>query len=259
MTDGMPLQPPPGFDWRKWVDRWDRMQCRYLVRRDERFELIARTIGETLTPVRMVLDLGCGPGSLSLRIAAALPDVDVIGIDFDPGMLLLARLRLAEPGGRVKIIAADLRDASWTDAVPTGVDAVVSATALHWMTAAELAALYRQIARVLRPGGLFLNADHVASDSPAIQQARERHREQMRRAEARGDADDWGTFWREYGRALGVDLGEINDRVPGGWQETSEAGLPHAWHLDELRAAGFSAVDCFWRSDCDAVYGGLRS
>ena len=36
-----------------------------------------------------------------------------------------------------------------------------------------------------------------------------------------------------------------------------EEGLPLAWHFDKLTESGFSSVDCFWRCDCDAIYGGI--
>ena len=49
----------------------------------------------------------------------------------------------------------DLRQPSWIEAVESPVDAVVSATALHWLTPEQLAGLYRQIAQVLRPGGIL--------------------------------------------------------------------------------------------------------
>jgi hypothetical protein len=38
----------------------------------------------------------------------------------------------------------------------------------------------------------------------------------------------------------------------------SEQGLPLKWHFEQLKTAGFEAVDCFWRLDCDAIYGGIR-
>jgi hypothetical protein len=44
--------------------------------------------------------------------------------------------------------------------------------------------------------------------------------------------------------------------IHGEWRGIEE-GLPLAWHLDALRVAGLSAVECFWRHDCDAVYGGF--
>ena len=37
-----------------------------------------------------------------------------------------------------------------------------------------------------------------------------------------------------------------------------EPGLPLAWHFAALRRARFTALDCFWRSEADAIYGGIR-
>jgi len=52
------IRPPPDLDWQCWVDSWDRMQERYLVKRAERFEIIVRLIRETRHSVEAVL----GPG-----------------------------------------------------------------------------------------------------------------------------------------------------------------------------------------------------
>ena len=50
-------------------------------------------------------------------------------------------------------------------------DAVISATALHWLSPEHLAELYRRLASVVCSGGVFLNADHVASDCHLLQAA----------------------------------------------------------------------------------------
>ncbi|MBN1641612.1 MAG: class I SAM-dependent methyltransferase [Anaerolineae bacterium] len=236
------------MDWRVWVARWDRMQARYLVRRAERFAVLAGLVRATQGPAPRIVDLGCGPGSLSEALLEALPDAEVWGVDVNESVLLLARPRLAAYGERVHVVRADLRQASWVEQVPAAVDAVVSATALHWLLPGALRTLYGQVARLLVPGGLFANADHVGSAHAAIQGAWERARE----AQVGSAPDDWSTFWRAYGAALGRDLGD------GGWEEGVEEGMPLAWHLDALRACGFASVDCFWRCDCDAIYGGVR-
>ncbi len=44
----------------------------------------------TLTGGR-ILDLGCGPADIPLRLASALPDVHVVAIDASPAMLALAQ------------------------------------------------------------------------------------------------------------------------------------------------------------------------
>ena len=38
MYNDKPLTPSRGFDWCYWVERWERMQERYLVRRTKRFD-----------------------------------------------------------------------------------------------------------------------------------------------------------------------------------------------------------------------------
>jgi SAM-dependent methyltransferase len=252
------LKLPSGFDWQHWVDRWERMQDRYLVRRSERFATITRLVSEGLSPVHRVLSLGCGPGSLMLAVLEACPGMQVYGVDFDPIILLLARERLARFGNRVGLTLADLREASWARDLPRPMDAVVSATALHWLLPDQLVVLYSQIAHLLRPGGLFVNADHVGSDDPSIQRMWERHREEMCLEEGKANADEWETFWEAYAGALGVEATQVHRSAMANWEGGVEEGMPLAWHLDKLREAGFRSVDCFWRCDCDAIYGGVK-
>jgi hypothetical protein len=117
--------------------------------------------------------------------------------------------------------------------------------------------LYNRLAEILRPGGIFLNADHVRSGSQEVQRAWEQHRQQMRDRRRDAGADDWEGFWEAYGRALNVDIRQLRKELTEPW-EGSEEGLPLQWHFEKLKAGGFEAVDCFWRLDCDAVYGGIR-
>lgn len=269
-----PWSLPPDFDWPHWVARWDQMQSYYLVRREERFALLARTVRDVAGPSPRVVDLGCGPGSLMEAVLEALPQAEVWGIDFDPAALLLARARLARYGQqRAHVALADLRSPTWMNGLPGQVDAVISATALHWLKPGPLATLYGQIAALVRPGCVFLNADHVGSDWAPLQAGWELHRAEMRAARDEhgsvvnagpGAPEPWDGFWVAYVAALGGDAtgclsAEANGRVLGGWDGGVEEGLSLAWHLDALREAGFGAVDCFWRCDCDAIYGGIKT
>jgi ubiquinone/menaquinone biosynthesis C-methylase UbiE len=245
------------IDWQHWVQRWDRMQEHYILKRADRFEIIVQIIHSTQKTVGNVLDLGCGTGSLMLQILKNFPKTNVFGIDFDPTLLPLAKQRLESFGERAKLILADLREDSWSKLVPHSINAVVSATALHWFKPEELAILYHKIAEVLRPGGIFLNADHVGSDNPLIQKVWQENQEKTRAKQSGEQADSWESFWEEYTKALGTDTREINMRVIGKWEGGIEEGLPLAWHFDKLRESGFHSVECFWRCDCDAIYGGI--
>ena len=247
----------PCLDQAHWLERWDHMQARYLVARQERFDLIVRLLRDVLGAPTRVVDLGCGTGSLMVPILEAFPGATVYGVDLDPALLILARSRLAPFGPRAQIRQADLRSPAWLEALELPLDAAVSATALHWLNSGQVAALYRALSQALRPGGLLLNADHVASGSPAIQSAWEQHRESERAALCDQTADDWDGFWQAFAQAVPPEVMQERARLLGPWQGVEE-GLPLAWHLDALRAAGFGSVDCFWRRDCDAVYGGIR-
>ena len=249
---------PHGFDWEYWVERFEKMQKRYLVRWEERFEIIVEVLKSQDNKNSLIIDLGCGTGSLTERILRASDRYEVIAIDFDPTLLVLAEARLTKYGQRVKIIQQDLRDKSWTNNIQRKVDAVISATALHWFSPEQLSELYKQIAYVLRPGGIFLNADHAASNSPTIQKTWEKHREIIRLKEKHSEGDSWSEFFEAYGKALGTNLDTIRQNIVGEWVAIEE-GLPLAWHFDRLREFGFASVDCFWRCNCDAIYGGIRA
>jgi SAM-dependent methyltransferase len=249
------MKTTENLDWQHWVDRLDRMQERYLVGRQERFGIIVQAIRAVCPQPHRILDLGCGTGSLTAAVLAAFPGCQAVGVDLDASLLLLAKHRLAQFGSRVKLLNEDLRDTGWIDKAGGGLDAAVSATALHWLSAAHLAELYRRVGAVLKPGGIFLNADHAGSERPAIQTA---WQEQKRAALVpMSDREVWSDFWRAYAAALGWDPGMMGSNVVGAW-EGVEDGMPMAWHFARLRESGFAAPECFWRFAGDAVYGALR-
>ena len=90
----------------------------------------------------LVLDLGCGPGSLSVRLLDRLPGAIVIAVDADPLLLALGRAAWADRPG-LRFADLDLRDPGWAASLGLDrpVDAVVSTTALHWLPKTALAAL----------------------------------------------------------------------------------------------------------------------
>jgi ubiquinone/menaquinone biosynthesis C-methylase UbiE len=243
-------------DWQIWIKRWDRMQDRYIPARKERFEVILRLIADTQRKVSKVLDVGCGTGSLMLFILKAFPTAEVWGVDFDPMLLALAEKRLAKFGGQARLVRADMRKRSWLGFLPAPFDAVVSATTLHWFSPPQLSRLYKQFARILRPAGIFLNADHAGSCCKRIQKDWETQRRRLTRKCEKSGYDDWDGFWHAYGRALKVDIKDFRRKLIGRWVG-SEQGLPLQWHFEKLKAAGFEAIDCFWRLDYDAIYGGI--
>ncbi len=75
---------------------------------------------------RKIVDLGCGPGAVTMMLAERWPGADVVGIDGSDDMLATARQN--DTAGRVIWRQGDIGD--WH---PTGEDLVFSNAALHWL------------------------------------------------------------------------------------------------------------------------------
>ncbi len=156
------------IDWRDWLRRWDAQQVGYVPEREARFTELFDALAALLPASFVALDFACGPGSISQRLLARFPGARAIAVDIDPVMLAIGQGALGAVDGRLRWIEADLASPDWLEAVgETQVDAVLSATALHWLSPEPLARLYRDLGRLLRPGGVFLNGDHMAFN-PAL-------------------------------------------------------------------------------------------
>ncbi|MCP5178671.1 MAG: class I SAM-dependent methyltransferase [Pseudomonadales bacterium] len=106
-----------------------------------------------------VVDLGCGTGNLSIRLAAHL---DLIGVDISANMLAIARDKLANRNAT--FVQADLLGAF--ERIPR-VDAIVSTYAVHHLTADEKSTLFRLCAATLAPGGRVVFGDLMFGSRPA--------------------------------------------------------------------------------------------
>ena len=98
-----------------------------------------------------VLDVGCGPGHLSIRLAEQ--GLDVTGLDLDPAMVERAQSNANRAGGvgRPSFVVGNASALPFPDA---SFDVVVSTFSVHhW---AEPATGIAEIGRVLRPGGRAL-------------------------------------------------------------------------------------------------------
>jgi trans-aconitate methyltransferase len=104
-------------------------------------------------PGERILDLGCGAGQLTAKIAAA--GATVIGLDLSPDMIAQARANYPQDrnASRTDVIEFRVGDAT-TFEVDEPVDAVFSNAVLHWVKNAEAA--INQVRGALRPGGRFV-------------------------------------------------------------------------------------------------------
>jgi SAM-dependent methyltransferase len=250
-------------DWAHWLKRWDAQQEGYVPEREERFTVMFDVLAQLLPPSFLALDLACGPGSLSQRLLARFPQARAIAIDMDPVMLELGRGALGTVDGRLRWVDADLALRDWVERLgETHVDAVLSTTALHWLEPEPLAEVYREVGRLLRPGGIFLNGDHLAFGPalPTLVSLSDRHLETLWTDDAfaaRGieTAEQW---WESLSAQTAISplLAQRHQRFAGKRRQRTPPGYDA--HVEALIAAGFREVGTIWQIHSSRVLMAVR-
>ena len=158
--------------------------------------------------VERFLDIGSGGGRLLNLVRSTHPAASCVALDFSPAMLEELGKQFATDAN-ITIVAHDL-----SNLLPDlgSFDAVVSSFAIHHVTHERKRTLYAEIFMLLRPGGVFLNLEHVASPTPSL------HRQFLATMDLTLETED-----------------------PSNKLLDLEVQL--AW----LRQIGFSEVDCHWK------------
>jgi hypothetical protein len=243
---------------RHWLDRWDRQQEFYMPDREERFAVIADVVEATCGPEPLVVDLGVGPGSLSVRLLDRMPGARIVGIDADPLLLGLARTAYGDRTG-LRLVDHDLRMPGWfgalhLDRMP---DAFVSTTALHWLTREELTAVYATCGAAIRDGGVLINGDHLYDGTPRLATlTRDVRERRAARAGTAGD-EDWEAWWDAVRDA--PELADLTAmRGPKGVEHRVDDVPTIDDHVVALRAGGFTEVGPVWQHGDDRVLVAIR-
>ena len=103
-----------------------------------------------------ICDMGCGPGHVARHLHEA--GADVFGLDLSAGMLAEARRLNPDISFRQgNMLALDLADASFAG--------IVAFYAIVHLPHEALPQAFREMARVLKPGGLLLLAFHIGDET----------------------------------------------------------------------------------------------
>jgi ubiquinone/menaquinone biosynthesis C-methylase UbiE len=124
---------------------------------------LARAItGKDQRGVRL-LDIGCGNGRFLSQVLAAFPRIRATGLDLSPAYCDEARTRLAK-WPHVEVVNGAAEQAPFEDA---SIDAATCVFLFHELPPRVRRDVAREIARVLKPGGVFVLADSIQTGDAA--------------------------------------------------------------------------------------------
>jgi SAM-dependent methyltransferase len=255
----LPSPPvPPGWA-ESWQRSWDRLEEDLVSDRELRLRVLLDVVEAMAGTGPTVVDLACGPGTITRRLLGRLPRARSIAVDVDPVLLTIASATFADDD-RVRIVRADLNDPTWVDGLPESqVDAVLTATALHWLPEDAVRRLYGDLADLVRPGGIVAHSEQMPlGELPRLGPALAEIDRQRRTGGDDGRAR-WGAWWERASRDPALQSAMAQRQVVF---ETSypieEFSPPADWHLAALREAGFTEAGVVWRSGASAVVAAVR-
>ncbi len=213
----------------------------------EQIDVLLRVLRTAQPNLRNFLDLGCGDGLLGCVVRERFPLARAVFLDFSEPMLQKARERAggAVPG-RTEFVLRDFGEPGWVEAVRECAPfaAVISRFAIHHQPDARKREIYRELHDLLAPGGIFLNLEHVSSNSEWVE--------------------------RIYDELFIDILCEVHD--PDGKRSREEIANEYYYRPDKeanilapidtqcqwLRELGFAHVDCYLKIFELALFGGVR-
>jgi len=198
-------------------------------------------------PVENFLDLGCGDGILGAAILGEYPNSRGVLADFSEPMLEQARDALKDYASQLAFENLDYGDKSWVNKMqPHSLfDAIVSGYSIHHQPDARKPEVYAEIFSLLKPGGWFINIEHVSSAAQLNVDLFERHYTSARYAM---EKQNGGTRT----------LQEIEQEYTTRPDKAANILAPVELQCDWLREIGYKEVDCYFRIFELAVFGGRR-
>ncbi|MDY6892929.1 MAG: class I SAM-dependent methyltransferase [Chloroflexota bacterium] len=170
---------------------------------------------------KSILELGCGTGNLTLLIYRHFPESHIQAVDISEECLNECQQRLTE--GTIKYIKADFKDIEFGE---NSFDLIMSSIALHHLDDREKEQFFQKLFLWQAPNGILTFCDQFRGETDRLYHQH---------------LDTWKSFAFDQG---------ATDEVWNTWMEHQthhdhHASLPE--HINWLKSAGYTTVDCTWR------------
>jgi ubiquinone/menaquinone biosynthesis C-methylase UbiE len=236
------MTPVPGSSWTDVdVSRWFLDERRRAVPLgDEQVDIMLRVARRFVPQPARVIDLGCGDGFVARAILSEFPTAHALLIDHSEPMLGRAHEAMSPFSGRYEIRHGNLNESLPPQVGDGPFDLIVSGYAIHHLPTARKRSRYQEVFDLLRPGGLFVNVEHVASATPALQ----------------GIFDE--AYIDHFAAVTGRDRTEVEREYHGRPDKADNILEPVEAQIGWLREIGFQEADCYFKWLELAVFGGRK-
>ena len=199
-------------------------------------ELITQAAIASTSPIRRVLDVGCGAGNNTIKLRISLGcDFAADLLDLSQPMVQRAYERVAAVcGGDIRTMVGDFRQ---VDISSDAYDVVIAAAVLHHLRDdADWLCAFQKLFRILKPGGSLWITDLVSHESDAVQ----------------------SLMWQRYGAYLASIGGDDYRRGVFAYIDKEDSPRPVTYQLDLLRRVGFRQIELLHKNSCFAAFGAIK-
>lgn len=207
---------------------------------DEKVAMLLRLARHFVPEAGRVIDLGCGDGFLARAVLTAFPTSHALLIDHSEAMLRRAHEAMRPFSGRCEIRHGDLTESLPPQAGDGPVDLIVSGYAIHHLPTPHKRTRYGEVFGLLAPGGLFVNVEHVASATSALEAV-----------------IDWA-FIDHIAAVTGRARASVESEYRNRPDKADNILDPVEAQVCWLREVGFEHADCHFKWLELAVFGGVR-
>jgi SAM-dependent methyltransferase len=213
----------------------------------EQIGVMMSILKSRMEPVENFLDLGCGDGILGAAILGAYPASRGVLADFSESMLAQAREHLQEYASQLVFENLDYGLPAWINKMQIygQFDAIVSGYSIHHQPDARKREIYAEIFSLLKPGGWFINIEHIA---PSAQLVTDLFNSHIVEGYYAIEQRNGGTRTREEMAAVFMNRPD----------KDANKLLPVDTQCSWLREIGYEEVDCYFRIYELAVFAGRK-
>ncbi|MEO4054670.1 class I SAM-dependent methyltransferase [Solibacillus sp. CAU 1738] len=206
----------------------------------EQAQIMLQVVNHFVKSPELIIDLGCGNGFLAEILLRTYKEAKAICIDHSEPMIDQAKENLTAYADRCALYVEDFSHSILSFAKSDSVDCIVSGYAIHHLPHEEKKTLYKDIYKLLKRGGIFINIEHTASATPSIEKLHDELFIDHLTAYNKGNREQIAAEY--YNRPDKAD--NILERVD----------IQVNW----LRDIGFQHADCYFKWMELAVLGGVK-